>query len=152
MRLTGPDSAHSKLSSGLVAQKNHHTVHRPPVLLSSHSFPSRPFHVFSHISACPVPSCQAAPVGRGGCVGLAWEEMLGGPRELVLGGCKGRAAEAPWPCNSIGNAFMIVDVSVKQAQTQEAKCVHRGMCRDGVCNCTSLIFLLCWEKRYKHYS
>lgn len=36
---------------------------------------------------------------------------------------------------------MIVNVSVKQAQTQEAKRVRRGMRRDGACDCTALIDL-----------
>lgn len=54
---------------------------------------------------------------------LAGEKILGGPRELELG--KGTAAEAAWPWKSVGN--VIVNVSVKQAQTQEAKRVRGGM-------------------------
>lgn len=138
MHLTGQESAHSKLSSGLVAQKNPHTVlHPPPVLLPFTVFLPNLSMFFSHISACPVPGCQAAPGGRGGCVGLAWEEILGGPRELALGGCKGRSTlglQEHWK--------LIVDVGVKQAQTQEAKCVHRGMRRGGVCDCTALFFFV----------
>lgn len=56
---------------------------------------------------------------------LAGEKILGGPRELELGNCKGTAAEAAWPWKSVGN--VIVNVSVKQAQTQEAKRVRGGM-------------------------
>lgn len=79
------------------------------------------------------------PGSSGGSVGLAWEKILGGPRELELGSCKGTAAEVAWPWKNIGN--VIVNVGVKQAQTQEAKRVHRGMWRDGACDCTVLIDL-----------
>lgn len=49
--------------------------------------------------------------------------------ELKLKGCKGTAAEVTQPWKNVGN--VIVNISVKQAQTQEAKRVHGGMWRDG---------------------
>lgn len=47
------------------------------------------------------------------------------------------AAEVAQPWKSLGN--VIVNVSVKQAQTQEAKRVHGGMQRHRACDCTALI-------------
>lgn len=110
--------------------------------LSLFSFPT--FPRFSQTSLPPpalyqAGSSRATPGSNDGSVGLAWEKILGGLRELEVGGCKGTAAGAAWPWKSIGN--VIVNVGVKQAQTQEAKRVHGGMQRDGACDCTALIDL-----------
>lgn len=63
------------------------------------------------------------PGSSSGSVGLAWEKVLGGPWELELGSCEGMAAETA--LEELGN--VIVNVGVRRAQTQEAKCVHGGM-------------------------
>lgn len=70
MHPTGRVSAHNKLSSGLAAWENHHTVlSPPPALLPSSRFPSQPFHTF-FIHFCLHLTCtRVAAVGQ--CLGSA---------------------------------------------------------------------------------
>lgn len=65
MHPTGRVSAHSQLSSGLVAQKNHHTILcPPPALLCSHPFPSQPFYRFLIHLRLHLPRTSLAAVGQ----------------------------------------------------------------------------------------